>query len=158
MPRVRSGRRSAVREATPAAPPTVLIDTNVLLDAVLRRGGWVSGAVRLLDAAARRELVGLVSVHALATLAYIARKQVGAAAVRTALAELATIVSVAEVGDDDVRYALSLPFDDFEDALHVAAARRASATLIITRDADGFRDSPIPALAPGAALALLFAR
>jgi hypothetical protein len=39
----------------------------------------------------------------------------------------------------------------------VAAARRGAATLIVTRDPDEFRESPIPAVAPGAAIALLFA-
>jgi predicted nucleic acid-binding protein len=47
---------------------------------------------------------------------------------------------------------------DFEDALHVAAARRAGASHVITRNDRDFRGGPIPILSPGDVLALLEAR
>jgi predicted nucleic acid-binding protein len=100
----------------------------------------------------------MVSVRALATLGYVARKRIGAAASRSAVAELMAMISIAEVGDDDVRYALTLAIPDFEDALHVAAARRAGARVIATRDPVDYRNSPIPGLAPAAALATVMAR
>ncbi len=100
----------------------------------------------------------MVSAHALATLDYVARKRVGAAASRSAMAELMAMISIAEVGSDDVRYPLSSTIPDFEDALHVAAARRAGARVIATRDIAAYENSPIPALAPGAALGSAMAR
>lgn len=158
MTSVRSRRRRQVRERAPSAPPVILVDTNVLLDAVLVRVRWAADAVNLLAAAARDDVVVVASAHALATLDYVARKRIGAAASRSAIVELMTIISVAEVGSDDVRYALSSAIPDFEDALHVAAARRAGARAIATRDPVHYRNSPIPALAPAAALATVRVR
>ena len=147
-----------MRERAPSTPPVILVDTNVLLDAVLVRVRWAAGAVNLLAAAVRGEVEVVASAHALATLDYVARKRIGAAASRSAIVELMAMISIAEVGGDDVRYALSSAIPDFEDALHVAAARRAGARVIATRDPADYRSSPIPALAPAAALAIAIAR
>ena len=152
------GRSRRVRERAPSPPPVILVDTNVLLDAVLVRMRWAADAVSLLAAAARGDVEVVATVHALATLDYVARKRIGAAASRSAIVELLTMISVAEVGSDDVRYALSSAIPDFEDALHVAAARRAGARVIGTRDPAGYKNSQIPALAPAAALASAMAR
>lgn len=158
MTSVRPRRRQRVRERVPSAPPVILVDTNVLLDAVLVRQRWAADAVSLLAAAARGEVEVVASAHALATLDYVAHKRIGAAASRSAMVELMTMISIAEVGSEDVRYALSSTIADFEDALHVAAARRAGARAIATRDPVDYRNSPIPALAPAAALAVAMAR
>ncbi len=161
MTPARPGRSRRVRERAPSSPPTppvILVDTNVLLDAVLVRMRWAADAVSLLAAAVRGDVEVVASVHALATLDYVARKRIGAAASRSAIVELMTMISVAEVGSDDVRYALSSAIPDFEDALHVAAARRAGARVIATRDPSDYRHSPIPALAPAAALATAMVR
>jgi predicted nucleic acid-binding protein len=136
----------------------ILVDTNVLLDAVLVRMRWAADAVSLLAAAARGDVEVVATVHALATLDYVARKRIGAAASRSAIVELMTMISVAEVGSDDVRYALSSAIPDFEDALHAAAARRAGARVIATRDPAHYKNSQIPALAPAAALASAMVR
>jgi predicted nucleic acid-binding protein len=119
---------------------------------------WAADAVSLLAAAARADVEVVATVHALATLAYVARKRIGVAAWRSAIVELLTIISVAEVGSDDVRYALSSAIPDFEDALHVAAAHRAGARVIATRDPAHYKNSQIPALAPAAALASAMVR
>jgi Predicted nucleic acid-binding protein, contains PIN domain len=158
MTSVRPRRRRQVRERAPSPPPVILVDTNVLLDAVLVRMRWAADAVSLLAAAVRGDVEVVASVHALATLDYVARKRIGAAASQSAIVELMTMISVAEVGSDDVRYALSSAIPDFEDALHVAAARRAGAQVIATRDPADYRNSPIPALGPAAALATVMAR
>jgi predicted nucleic acid-binding protein len=53
----------------------ILVDTNVLLDAVLVRMRWAADAVSLLAAAARGEVDVVATVQALATLDYVARKR-----------------------------------------------------------------------------------
>lgn len=134
---------------------TVLVDTNVLIDAILSRSLWGVEAALMLTAIERGELRGAVSVHTLATLDYFARKELGGPGSQDAIAKLVSFVEVAPVGSSDVQYALSLSIGDFEDALHIAAAHSVRADAIITRDESGFRHSPIPALSPGALLAVL---
>jgi predicted nucleic acid-binding protein len=134
---------------------TVLLDTNVLIDAIVSRSPWGVEAALVLTAIELGELRGVVSVHALATLDYFARKVLGGTGSRAAIATVLSFVEVAPVGSADVQYALSLSIGDFEDVLHIAAAHSTRADAIITRDESGFRQSPIPALAPGALLAVL---
>ena len=55
-----------------------------------------------------------------------------------------------------LRYALSLPLTDFEDAMQVAAGRACGARHIVTRHLKDFTRSPIPATTPRNALAQLF--
>ena len=62
---------------------------------------------------------------------------------------------VAPTSTDDLRYALSLPMTDFEDAMQVAAARACEADFIVTRNERDFAESPIPTLTPAGALAEL---
>lgn len=133
----------------------LLLDTNVLLDALLERAEWAHEAAVLLAAAERGDVKAVVSVHALTTLDYVARRAVGGVRSRNAVAQLLTFVQVVGPDTDDVKYALSLAIPDFEDALHMAAARRAGATHVVTRDARHFRNAPIPAVTPAAALALV---
>ena len=116
---------------------------------------WGVEAALVLTAIEREELRGAVSVHALATLDYFAGKELGGSGSRDAIAKLLSFVEVTPVGSADVLYALSLSIGDFEDALHIAVAHWARADAIITRDESGFRQSPVPALSPGALLAVL---
>ena len=56
--------------------------------------------------------------------------------------------SVAAVDGAILRRALALGWPDFEDAVCAAAAEAASCDLLVTRDADGFKDSPVPVAGP----------
>ena len=65
-------------------------------------------------------------------------------------------MAVAPADSQALRYAVSLPMADFEDAMQVAAAKACGARYIVTRNVRDFARSPIPAITPGEALAQLF--
>ena len=71
------------------------------------------------------------------------------------IADLPSFVEVARTDTADMRYAVSLPMADFEDALQVAAASACGARSIVTRNVRDFARSPIPAVTPTEALARL---
>ena len=50
--------------------------------------------------------------------------------------------------------ALTLGFDDYEDAVVASAAKKAKCAYIITRNKRDFANSPVPALTPGEFLTL----
>ena len=75
---------------------------------------------------------------------------------RDFIAELIQFVAVAPADTAALRYALSLPLADFEDAMQVAAARACGARHIVTRNVRDFARSPIPATTPQKAFAELF--
>ena len=80
----------------------------------------------------------------------------GDADTRDFIAELIRFVAVAPADTSALRYALSLPLADFEDAMQVAAARACGARHIVTRNVRDFARSPIPATTPREALASFF--
>jgi hypothetical protein len=58
------------------------------------------------------------------------------------------VFGVATVDADVVGLALASGMRDFEDALQAFAGVRAGATHVVSRDAEGFRDAPLPVLTP----------
>jgi len=74
---------------------------------------------------------------------------------RRAMAALLRVFDVATVDRTVIGDALHSPLSDFEDSVSASAARSAGCDLIVTRDAKGFRGSPVRALTPEAAAPLL---
>jgi hypothetical protein len=71
------------------------------------------------------------------------------------LKALLSIVSVAGVDEEAIRRAVSLGWDDFEDAVQYAAGEAVPVDYLVTRDRTGFADAPVQALNPAEFLDLL---
>lgn len=132
-----------------------LLDINVILDLLLERHPHTEAATDLWAAAERKEYVAVVPAHAVTTVFYVIARARGATQARRALSDLVSVPSVAAVDHAILRRALALGWPDFEDAVCAAAAEAASCDLLVTRDADGFRDSPVPIVDPVTALSLI---
>jgi predicted nucleic acid-binding protein len=128
----------------------LLIDINVLLDVALQRPGAPESA-RLL-ALCGRQHEGWLAWHSIATLAYLIERQKSAVSGRELIRGILVWADVAKTGRPDALAALELPMSDFEDALQVATAMACGAQFIITRNERDFKESPVPALNPGAFL------
>jgi predicted nucleic acid-binding protein len=126
----------------------VLYDTNVLLDVTLRREPHLAASAAALDAVGQGQVEGYIAGHAVTTLFYVLRRELGTTKSRRILADLLTKVRVAPVTDTGVRKALSGPFKDFEDAVSHAAAQEAGVAVIVTRNVGDFAKGVIPAILP----------
>ncbi len=126
----------------------MLIDNNVLVDLALDRKPYSLEAEELLNRIQQTATPAFVAWHSVATLFYVANRAIGRSAALTFIERLADFITVVPTGGDALRYALSLPMRDFEDAMQVAAAHTAGAQYIVTRNIRDFVDSPIPAIAP----------
>lgn len=126
----------------------VFLDTNILLDVLLNREPFVADSE---SAILRCEAQGagmFIAWHGLATAYYPLKRG------RTeteALAEVDKILAWARVADGmdaQARHARSLGFNDFEDALQAASAEACAADWIVTRNAQDFSTSAVPAITP----------
>ena len=99
----------------------MLLDTNVVLDAILARAPWDRDAVLLLDAIARGRATGVVAGRAVTTVHYIVERARGRSVAATAVSDLLQLVDVVALDRSDFTRALSLGLADYEDAGHVAA-------------------------------------
>ncbi len=125
-----------------------LLDTNVLVDVALRRPGLHEASGATVAWCLNNPGSGLLAIHSLATLSYLAGRAAGPAKAREFIADLIEGTDVARLDNAEVKHALNLPMTAFEDALVAAAAASAAATHIVTRNTADFRRSPVKAVTP----------
>lgn len=133
----------------------ILLDTNVVLDVLLDRRPHAEHCAKIWAAVENRFIEGLVAAHAITTIHYIARKDVGTARGNRIISALLRVFKVAPIDETILRDAIRMNMPDFEDAVAAAAAHAAQCDIIVTRDPRGFRGSPVRCLPPEAALPLL---
>ena len=133
----------------------ILFDTNVVLDVLLDRQPYVEAGSAAWAAIETGIAEGMLAAHAVTTIHYLVRKEVGNVKARRIVTAILRVFGVAAVDGAVVQEALQLPFSDFEDAVTAAAARLAGCECIVTRDPRGFRGSPVRSLTPEAVTPLL---
>jgi predicted nucleic acid-binding protein len=133
----------------------VLVDVNVILDVLLDRPPHAVASRAIWAAIELRWTEGFLAAHAVTTLDYLMRKELGAAASRRAMRALLRIFTVAGVDHAIIQSALDADTPDFEESVTAAAAAAARCDLIVTRDPKGFRASAVPVFTPEAAAPLI---
>ena len=136
----------------------VLIDTNVVLDVLLERKPHLAASAAVWDAVESGGAEGYLAAHAITTIHYLARKQLGVRHAKRVIASLLQVFRIAAVDENVLRDALQYDTQDFEDAVSTAAAEATGCEAIVTRDPKGFRTAGLPVLTPEAAAPLLAAR
>ena len=133
----------------------VLVDVNVVLDVLLARSPHAAASTACLAAIEARQVEGVLSAHAVTTLAYLVGRVRGKAEAKRVVQDLCALFRLAPVDQAVLQRAMLLPCDDFEDAVSAAAAEATGCEAILTRDGSGFRGSPVPAIEPTLWLTLL---
>ena len=112
----------------------VLLDTNIIMDALQERSPFDIYAKKILLNGQRNELTCLFAANAVSDIFYLYSKARGMKAARAALDFLFNTYGVVSVTHEDCTAALRLSIEDFEDALVAACGKKANADYIITRD------------------------
>ena len=122
----------------------LLIDTNVVLDVLLKREPFFKAATEVLNLAQRSDVREYVSASAITDIYYIARRQMkDHAAVKDLLKRLLMVVSVAAVSGQEIENALSLAWTDFEDSVQYSVALLNEMDGIVTRNPADYQGSNI---------------
>lgn len=133
----------------------LLIDTNVVLDVLLRREPFFRAAANVFDLAGRDDVYEFVSASAITDIYYIANRQIkDRAAVRDLLKRLLMVVSITAVSEREIRNALSLAWADFEDSVQYSAALLNKMDGIVTRNPGDYQKAAIPIWLPEQVLEL----
>ena len=136
----------------------LLLDINIVLDVLLNRQPHAGASAAVWAAVEAGTVEGLLAAHAVTTVHYLVRKELGNAGAKRTVEALLRVYRVAAVDGVVIQFALDLSSSDFEDAVTAAAARLAGCDAIVTRDPKGFRGSPVRCLPPEAVPPLLAAR
>ena len=133
----------------------LLIDTNVVLDVLLRREPFSKTAAEVLNLTQRDDVREYVSASAITDIYYIANKQMkDRDAVRDLLKRLLMIVSVAAVSEREIQNALNLAWGDFEDSVQYSVALLNEMDGIVTRNPSDYQEANIQIWLPEQALEL----
>jgi len=130
--------------------PRVYLDTDVILDFVLRRGPFFHTAARLFLAGMEGRVQLLASAGSLKDVFYFARKPTGNERLgserrgREVVRILLQVVEVCTLDRLMWEEALSSPIKDTEDALQVACAGRHLADFLVTRNIKDFAGALVP--------------
>jgi predicted nucleic acid-binding protein len=126
-----------------------LIDTNVILDAIMGRAPYHTAAEAIILLAAAEKIQACITASGITDIYYILRKHMGdGEQAKQAVRKLMAIVAVLDVTGADCEKALELSLPDYEDALKAQCAKRNKVDCIITRDKRHFEHSPVRAVMP----------
>ena len=133
----------------------LLIDTNVVLDVLLRREPFFRTAAEVLSLTQRDEVREYVSASAITDIYYIANKQMkDRDAVRDLLKRLLMVVSVVAVSEREIQNALNLAWGDFEDSVQYSVALLNEMDGIVTRNPSDYQEANMRIWLPEQALEL----
>lgn len=134
----------------------LLIDTNVVLDVLLKREPFCEAAINVLNLAKRNDVQEFISATAITDIYYIACRQLkNKGQVRALLKNLLTILSVAGVTGREIFNALELDWNDFEDSVQYSVAFLQEMDGIITRNPTDYKASEIQVWMPEQALSVI---
>lgn len=126
----------------------VLIDTNVIIDFLLKREPFNEAATEILKKCADRQLTGYLAFHSVPNIWYILRK-IPENKRREWLRDLCSFLWVTGASHEEVLNAIANEeFGDFEDSLQDRCAKSKRAEYIITRNVKDFTGSEIPTISP----------
>jgi predicted nucleic acid-binding protein len=133
----------------------VLLDTNIVLDVLLKRAPWVVEASAIWKANDDGRIVGYLMASALTDIFYIARRLADREAARTAVQTCLDAFEFSPVDRHMPEKAHHLTGSDFEDNLQMVCAEIVQLDAIVTRDPADFTTSTVRALTPTQILAQL---
>lgn len=125
-----------------------LLDTNVVLDALLDRMPWNIQANAIWQAQLDRQFVAYITATTLTDIFYISRRHGGLEKAWRLIRAVLDQLSIISVGPRELRLATRLAGSDFEDNLQVACAISRQLDLIVTRNLTGFSGNNILILTP----------
>ena len=127
----------------------VLIDTNVMIDAITKRDNASSFSADVIAMCSSKKITGFAAPHSFSNLYYILRKEYSDKNRRVIIGEYCKILNVVSMNEDVINSALNNNnITDFEDAIQYACAESVGADYIVTRNVKDYGRSSIKAITP----------
>lgn len=125
-----------------------LIDINVLMDVLAERPPFHAAAADVWTVMECGRAAGCVAAVSCTTIYYLARRLYGRERALEAVRKVSAVFEVAGVDGAVVGQAIASGMRDIEDAVQAFAGLGAGASHVVSRDAPGFADGPLPVLTP----------
>ena len=127
----------------------VLVDTNIIIDALANREPYADNAKKFLEKCAAREVTGILAAHSIPNMFYIFRKNFSQDERRFLLKNLCNIFKISDLNAKKILAALeNEKFVDFEDCLQEECGVESMADYIVTRNPADFANSRVKVILP----------
>lgn len=124
----------------------LLVDTNLVIDLLMRRIGFYEEAQQLFSLADDVNIKLYVSSLTFANANYILSESLKVKNSRQILAQFKVLVHILPMDEKIIELALASDFKDFEDAIQYYTAIENDIEMIITRNKKDFKPSRIPVM------------
>lgn len=125
-----------------------LIDGNIILDVLQRREPHVGDSSKVWKLCETDRVEGFVSALTFTDLVYVMRKELTTDRIHEVLKKLALIFRFTDLSVAEMTEAAEMKWNDYEDAVQSATAKRIQADCIITRNIRDYQQSAVPAFTP----------
>lgn len=135
------------------------LDTNVIVDYLVKREFFYSDAAIIMSLAKHRKIKLYAASMSFATASYLMAKHYhnDSAAIKLAISNFIKYRHVTVVDRSTVETSVASAFDDFEDSMLNACAMECKADYIVTRNVDDFTASSLNVVEPSQFLHALIA-
>src|SRR5262245_44679536 len=124
----------------------IFIDADIILDLLLVREPFFSGATRLFLLVQDGKIEGFVSPLIFSNLFYVLRKALSGPEALAALRKLRLLTHGLPVDEKTIDLALASSFTDFEDAVQYYAALAQNLDAVVTSNKEDYRPAKLPIL------------
>lgn len=134
-----------------------LFDLNIILDVLQQREPFYELSAQLLASAGREKSAGLLRLI-LSLPCSIKSEKINClhiAHARMIITGLLQVLEVASIDQSTIEQALSLPYQDFDDAVQMMGAVQCRAEYLVTRNVKDFQPVPLSLIQPSELLALI---
>jgi len=116
------------------ADVTVVIDNNIVIDALKPNPEFQEHAQKILQLASMKTIGGFISANSITDIFYVLRKEHGEHKTKSMLKSLVRILDIIGIEPIDCIAALDNSMGDLEDAFIDECAKKANANYIVSRD------------------------
>lgn len=121
----------------------VFLDNNILIDLLSNRGAFTSLSFQVIKSSIMKGNELFISSLSVANACYITRKELSDSVFKQKIYALRPDITITEIGQEAILFALDSDWTDFEDALQYYSAQEVGANVIVTRNKRDFDKSLI---------------
>ena len=134
----------------------VLIDTNVIIDALTSREPWKESAEKIFIMAANHVIEMYITASSATDIYYLVKKYMHSAEqAKQVMGKLYSLVGILSVSEAECIEALVSAVIDYEDAVVERTALKTDMDYIITRNVKDFQQGVVKAILPGDFIVLI---
>jgi predicted nucleic acid-binding protein len=124
----------------------IFVDSDILLDLLLKRESFVHHSQRLLKKAQEHTVKLYTSTLILANIHYLLNKNTNKTIAKESIRLLTLIISILPFEADDINSAINSEHTDFEDTIQFYIAQKHKCDLIISRNLKHYKKFDLPVL------------